>query len=577
MVKKCLMGHIGPPGPPGPQGLQGPEGSRGFSSAHGYIYNVTAQVVAPTENIPFSNNGIISGAISHNIGSEEIIIEEVGDYAVLFQVTGATSNQFSIFLDGKPIQNTLYGTDDDNQQNTSQSIITIAEVPAVMTVKYYDNISILPVTLQSPAGGSQTNVTASLFIQKLGAQTTVTVTTEAELLAAMLNDAVSTVRVAPGFYDLSVSPSISRSTAVRLESVTPGATIELNSDQEYTFITTSEDVTVHSNRIRNINSGINYPSIPAAIIAASDGDTIELSPGRYTLTSALIINRPLTLRGISARLTEIEFVLAPIPATGFLSISADQVIIENLHWIGPTAPSGDSSLFNIPTNGFPGVMYKNIAMRYNIFEGGRRTAFIKAEDLSLIGNTILHNGDRDVFVLERVAGSTLIYGNRLIGGPASRRAFSIETGNSFDFAAGTITISNNFSTRFSQYVLFNTVPSNLDLFIGENYLDHMDRSGSSIIFLPFGDFSLINTILIDDNIVINPNPERLAVYVDFSSGGTFVPANDQIQVYNNKFSFQLPWGKATDTVDTLFPVGYSSGAPITMSLNVFDLQNNVNF
>lgn len=107
----------------------------------------------------------------------------------------------------------------------------------------------------------------------------------------------------------------------------------------------------------------------------------------------------------------------------------------------------------------------------------------------------------------------------------------------------------------------------------------MTRSGSSIILLPIAAnfFENLVTILFEDNILIQPNPNRLAVYLDYSFGGTSVPAAGQIQVINNKLSYALPWGAPTDTVSMIAPVGFSNPSPAGVNLAGFALIENILF
>ncbi|CAM5195436.1 Right handed beta helix domain-containing protein OS=Lysinibacillus sphaericus OX=1421 GN=LS41612_00630 PE=4 SV=1 [Lysinibacillus sphaericus] len=101
--------------------------------------------------------------------------------------------------------------------------------------------------------------------------------------------------------------------------------------------------------------------------------------------------------------------------------------------------------------------------------------------------------------------------------------------------------------------------------------------------------------MIENNQITNPNPpiespdpfsvsSNLSVYVDYTYTlglPTSIPANGQIQVYNNIFNVALPWGLVVppNIYDVVFPndpVGYNmTDAPGTMSLNAFALMGNV--
>ncbi|WP_051317255.1 BclA C-terminal domain-containing protein [Ectobacillus panaciterrae] len=156
-------GPIGPQGPPGAEGPIGPEGPQGPSgglSQYGYIYNTGAQTVAIEAGIRFDTNGIITTGIKHDPGTAGISITASGDYEVTFSVSGREPNQFALFLNGKLVQGTLYGSSVGKQQNIGQAIIKIASGD-VLTLQNHSSIA--GVTLQTLAGG----VNASIVIKKL--------------------------------------------------------------------------------------------------------------------------------------------------------------------------------------------------------------------------------------------------------------------------------------------------------------------------------------------------------------------------------------------------------------------------
>ncbi|NMO95851.1 collagen-like protein [Paenibacillus lemnae] len=602
----------GPPGPPGPEGIvglqgiqgpqgatgaqgetgatgdQGPVGPAGISADHAYIYNLTVQTINPGEDIPYDSNGIIFGSFTHVEGSADVIITNTGDYYAQFSVTGNDVNQFAFFLDDTLVVNTIYGSDDVNQQNFGAAIFTVDTAPAVLNVRYFNNVSINEVQLTTPAGGSASNVNASLFLQRLGEQVTVTVATSDELLAALNNESISRIILEPGIYDISGSPVIARTTAVRLQSPAPSATVTFNPNQEFNAITLGTNIVAIVNQIRNRTQGTTPATLPAAVAAANPGDVIELAPGTYVVpvqggpnpfdppVVQFVINKTLTIRGISAEQTNVVFVLTGgLPDFSYMSIRANDVILENIRWSGPTPTSGDqNSLFNIPAIQTEPVvlLYEGIILRYNIFEGGRRTAFIDTQDFTFIGNTVIHLGNRDGLVFERIRGRTLVYGNIFSGNASSRRMVSIEGPLAFD----TIIINNNFGTSWTQFVLINAPTSNTSIFIQENYFNHEGLDGSTIIFLAAAAnyFQNIVEILIEDNILIQQVAQRLAVFVDYRSGGTSAPSTGQIQIIENQYSYTRPWGRPTDTVSPIFPAGFSPLAPPGLQLTIFLIVNN---
>jgi hypothetical protein len=74
------------------------------------------------------------------------------------------ANQFALFQNGSPIAESIYGSGDDTQQGPGMIIIT-ASAGDVLTLGNHSSAS--SVTLQTPAGGTSTNVNASILIQKI--------------------------------------------------------------------------------------------------------------------------------------------------------------------------------------------------------------------------------------------------------------------------------------------------------------------------------------------------------------------------------------------------------------------------
>ncbi|GBG11129.1 hypothetical protein PAT3040_05916 [Paenibacillus agaridevorans] len=81
-------------------------------------------------------------------------------------MSGVEPNQFTLFLNGVPVTNTVYGSGAGTQQNFGQAIITIA---AGDTLTLHNHTSAAAVTLQTLAGGTEINVNASVVIKKLDA------------------------------------------------------------------------------------------------------------------------------------------------------------------------------------------------------------------------------------------------------------------------------------------------------------------------------------------------------------------------------------------------------------------------
>lgn len=162
-----VPGRRGPPGPAGATGATGARGPRGFAggiSNYAYIYNLGAQNVALQQDITFDTNGPISAGFIHTPASDAINIVNAGVYQVIFSVSSLESNQFALFLDGIEIPGTVYGSGAGVQQNTG---IAIFEATAGSVLTLRNHTSAAGISLQTNAGGTETNVNASVTIIQL--------------------------------------------------------------------------------------------------------------------------------------------------------------------------------------------------------------------------------------------------------------------------------------------------------------------------------------------------------------------------------------------------------------------------
>ncbi|WP_430981797.1 BclA C-terminal domain-containing protein, partial [Bacillus thuringiensis] len=167
-----ITGATGPSGgPPGPTGITGPTGPTGPSglttsglSQYAYVFNTAAQVVALEAPILFNSHGRITSGFTHTLGTSQMTVINAGDYKISFSVSGVEPNQFALFLNGAPVTNSIYGAGAGTQQNNGQTILTLA-AGDILTLN--NHTSAAAVTLQTLAGGTQTNVNASITIEKL--------------------------------------------------------------------------------------------------------------------------------------------------------------------------------------------------------------------------------------------------------------------------------------------------------------------------------------------------------------------------------------------------------------------------
>jgi hypothetical protein len=158
-------GAQGSAGSAGATGAQGPAGPADGLSDYGYVYNEGAQTVPIEADVAFDSNGVLTPGISHAPGSTQLEVTTPGDYKVSFVLSGVEPDQMSLFLNGAPLAGTVYGSGAGTQQTNGQAIVTLG-AGDVVTVRNHSSAS--AVTLQTLAGGTQTNVNASVVIEKLG-------------------------------------------------------------------------------------------------------------------------------------------------------------------------------------------------------------------------------------------------------------------------------------------------------------------------------------------------------------------------------------------------------------------------
>ena len=167
-----VTGATGPTGATGATGATGPTGATGATGADGtpaitefaHVYNRSTQTVPVGGSVTFDTNGPIVGDITHAPGTATVTIGNTGYYLITYSVTGIENNQFAIFVNETPLPETLYGTRAGTQQNNGQAIVFL-NAGNVITVRNHS--SDLPIFLSIEDGGNETNVNASLILQRL--------------------------------------------------------------------------------------------------------------------------------------------------------------------------------------------------------------------------------------------------------------------------------------------------------------------------------------------------------------------------------------------------------------------------
>jgi hypothetical protein len=169
------QGAAGPPGPTGATGATGPTGSTGSTgpagatgtnglAEYGYVYNTAAGVIAIEADIPYNSNGVLTPGITHAPGNAGIAFVSAGTYKITFSVSGVEPSQFAVFVNGALATGSIYGSGAGTQETTGQVILVLG-AGDVITIRNHSSAA--AVTLQTLAGGTQTNTNSSVSIEKL--------------------------------------------------------------------------------------------------------------------------------------------------------------------------------------------------------------------------------------------------------------------------------------------------------------------------------------------------------------------------------------------------------------------------
>ena len=157
--------------PPSRQSISRPGGlpgkalrSRSLAPFLAFALFALVSPVAVGAGVLFSNNGKLTGGITHTLGGAGITFTIAGDYRVLYSVSATESCQFALFKNGTLILGTTYGSGAGTQQNLGQAILTL-DSGDVITLRNFNSAA--AVGLQTLAGGTEANVNASLVFQKL--------------------------------------------------------------------------------------------------------------------------------------------------------------------------------------------------------------------------------------------------------------------------------------------------------------------------------------------------------------------------------------------------------------------------
>ena len=269
------------------------------SKAYCYVYNTGNESIAPEQNVPFRSNGVHKG-VEHVPGSDTVTFEEKGSYAVWFSVSGLTENQFALFLNDNFIPGSIYGVGLPLPAPNVGMTIVSAKSGDKLTLR--NHTSAVPVSLNNNLGGTNTNVSASLLIIKLGSAedpihplaTVNEAQTEAEMRIAITNPDLGLILI--GFDSISGRQQTDVLTQLMASKPDNGYSniLEIQSilDHAINYSVDYNNIYVESGS----SDGIGNPSHPLgriedALSSVEAGGTIHIA-GTFEITGPITITKP---------------------------------------------------------------------------------------------------------------------------------------------------------------------------------------------------------------------------------------------------------------------------------------------
>ena len=160
-----VAGVAGPAGAAGAAGVAGPPGPAGVLILPTAVsYNLSALTVPLESDITFDTNGTSSpGLVAHTVGTGQFTIGATGTYYIQFSTTTVEPSQFTLMLNGTALTGATLGSGAGTQQNSG---FTSIPLNAGDVISLRNHTSAAAVTLQTLAGGTQTNSNAILYFAK---------------------------------------------------------------------------------------------------------------------------------------------------------------------------------------------------------------------------------------------------------------------------------------------------------------------------------------------------------------------------------------------------------------------------
>jgi len=401
---------------------------------YAYIYNTDNQSVPVDGSIAFSKNGALLG-ISHETDTAPIIIESAGLYAVWYTVTGAEVNQFTLFKNDDPIPGSTYGTCGVNSGYTGMVIINAG---AGDQITLRNHTSAGPVTLDNAAGGTETGVSASVMILKIGAA----VTPDPQLEAVNNAQDIAQMRAAITDPALGLDLDGFDTLSTAAQDMVLGDLLANRPDLGYMTVAALQETldkavneTVDPENIRVKAGSVGgdgslahpFGTISEGIAAVVAGGTVHVGSGTYIITTQINFNKAgATLLGEPGAELILQAEIIPLLITGsgatvqgltmtsdipyareFIQIGAPNVSLIGNTIYGPEQPPPMSD-WTVNRAVVSQVNTAEVLLEGNTFYSLRTGMYINPDTTGAINNNVVYN-TKGGFLVDRAF--TTFFGN----------------------------------------------------------------------------------------------------------------------------------------------------------------------
>lgn len=401
---------------------------------YGYIYKTDIQDVPVNEPVIFTNNGAMLG-LTHEANTAPIIIESPGIYAVWYTITGADPGQFTLYRNETPVPGSTYGSR-QIENNFGGMVIINAAAGDQITLRNHTSAD--AVTLDNAAGGTETGVSASILIIKIGEAPPPNPPLDAVNNAQNVEEMRDAITDPALGLDLSGYNSLS-STAQDLVLATllnsrpdlgypTVESVQQALDEAVNEVVDPENIRVQAGSTDG-NGSIAHPfgTITEGINAVAQGGTVHIGAGTYEVTTQINVNKPgITLLGEPGAEILLTAQIIPMLITGSdvtvegLTMTSDQpyqaefiqIGAPNVRLIGNTIfgpeqpPPMDDWVVNRAVVSQVGT--QNVLLEGNTFFSLRTGMYINPDTTGAINNNVVYN-TKGGFLVDRAF--TTFFGN----------------------------------------------------------------------------------------------------------------------------------------------------------------------